>query len=299
MKQYIKHWAKIVESIENEYDSVSSFDDEQLNDSEDTETTDSEVNEARSEVRSKVLFDEDKYFYQVSVTPETYFKEGDSYLDSAYYNITPNGKVDVIFEEPHKTGTYYTTRDTGVSNATSAPGKIHIQHKDVLQAIISKFKMSNKYKTIIIFRPGYSNVKTGGYAGKKAERRTPVCKGYKWDSKTVQAWNGSMSLDEIFDTLKDGLPRTRRKAGAPEVNRDEKIQAELVRIDRRISTEAAAQAKAAARKRNNLAYTDSVSGIWRNYLGGNVAVAWSKLKSKYGDEAVMKAAIAYDDAQKQ
>lgn len=294
MKQYIKQWAKIVESIENGYDSVSSFDDEQLNDSETTETEDSDINEARS----KVIFDEDKYYYQVSITPETYYNKDDNDLDSAYYNITPNGKVDVIFEEPHKTGTYYTTRDMGFSNATPAPGKIHIQHKDVLQAIINKFNMTNKYKTIIIFRRGYSNVKTGGYAGKKAERRTPVIKGYKWEGKTIQGWDGSMTLDEIFDTLKDGLPRTRRKAGAPVVNADEKIQAGLVRVDRKVSDDAAKQAKAEARKRNNLANTDSVSGIWRNYLGGRAAVAWYELKSKYGDEAVTKAAIAYDDAQK-
>lgn len=400
MKQYIKQWAKIVESIENDCDSTSSFEDEELNDSaieearyrgpdlskvdgdnetkailahydeindlktkdeaiqwffdllkkynidtptsrkhcaqiqqkrtleevlffitnimmsgrrlgvygsrkynesdEATETTDSEVNEARREVRSKVIFDEDKYFYEVSVTPETYFNDEDDYLDSAYYNITPNGKVDVIFTEPHKTGTYYTSREVG-SNATPPPGKFHIQHKDVLQAIISKFNMTKKYKTIIIFRQGYSNVKTGGYAGKKAERRTPVCKGYKWEGKTIQAWTGSMTLDEIFDTLKDGLPRTRRKASAqaPQVNPEEKIQAGLVKMDKLVTAGAKNIAATDAKKKNNLAYTDSVNGIWRDYLNTGSAAykLWTELKSKYGDEVVTKAAVAYDDAQ--
>ena len=299
MKQYIKQWAKIVESIENDRDSASSFEDEQLNDSEDTETTDSVVNE----VRSKVIFDEDKYFFEVSVTPETYFKEGDVDLDSAFYNITPNGKVDVSFGEPPKTGTYYTTRDTGVSNATPAPGKLRIQHKDVLQAIINKFNMTNRYKTIIIFREGYSTAKTGGYAGKRISRRTPVLKGYKWDGKTVQSWSGSMSLDEIFDSLKDGLPRTRRKAAdqanAPQVNADEKIQTGLVRIDKMVTSGAKSIAERNAKKENNLAYTDSVSGIWRDYLNTDSAAykLWSELKLKYGDEVVTKAAVKYDDAQ--
>lgn len=264
------------------------------------ETEDSEVNEARS----KVTFDEDKYYYEVSITPETYYNERDNDLDSAFYNITPNGKVDVSFGEPPKTGTYYTSRDMGVSNATPAQGKMRIQHKDVLRAIINKFNMSNKYKTIIIFREGYSTAKIGGYAGKNMPRRTSVIKGYKWEGKTVQSWNGSMTLDEIFDTLKDGLPRTRRKAASqanvPEVNADEKIQAGLVRIDKMVTAGAKSIAERNAKKENNLAYTDSVSGIWRNYLdtGSAAYKFWTELKSKYGDEAVTKAAIAYDDAQK-
>lgn len=294
MKQYIQHWARIVESIENECDYVSSFDDEQLNDSEATETTDSEVNEARG----KTLFDEDKYYYEVAVTPKTYYKERDD-LDYAFYNITPNGKVDVSFGEPPKTGTYYTSRDTGVSNATHAPGKMRIEHKDVLQAIINKFNMSNKYKTIVIIREGYDIPKIGPYAGKRIPHKGLAIKGYKWEGKTIQGWDGSMTLDEIFDSLKDGLPRVRRKAAASQVNADEKIQAGLVRIDKITRDSQAPYAKATARKRNNLAYTDSVSGIWRNYLQGRASVMWNELKSKYGDEAVMKAAIAYDDAQKQ
>lgn len=299
MKQFIQHWARIVESIENDSDSTSSFEDEQLNDSEATESEDSEVNEARG----KTLFDEDKYFYEVDVTPASYYDKEDYYLQTAFYNITPNGKVDVIFDDPPKTGTFYTSRDTGVSNATRGPGKIRIQHKDVLGAIINKFNFTNKYKTIVIFREGYDIPKTGPYAGKRAPHRELVCKGYKWDSKTVQAWSGNMTLDEIFDSLKDGVPRTRRKASAqgdvPQVNPDEKIQAGLVKMDKLVTAGAKNIAATDAKKKNNLAYTDSVSGIWRDYLNTGSAAykLWTDLKSKYGDEVVTKAAIAYDDAQ--